>query len=305
MHPRSLFLSSALLVSALGLPVGAVGVPVLPGDADAAGPTATAETGRAAPASLAPPIERVAPAQGGESRVAVPRTGRGGPGPVAAAETTPAQAVGAPFDPAAPRARANVELLRSLSPSKPAVSAGVAGNDDGLEIDPDLKQAVKTALDWTHDAKQWVQSANKGAGDGVYKDAAASGEHGPGSGVVAVGPGTAAVNSSPGSDSSPGSETARLHDRDSAGDTSLVRDGIKLIRDLAEHPVTWLLLPIAAFGMLAWRALLHRAQAGTHRVKGREGRRVRAHKPTVRRPGAGRSAGPSAGPSSIRRSDRG
>ena len=292
MHPRSLALRSALLVSALGLAMGAGGVPVLLGDADAALSAAAAESGRAAPAAIAPLSPGVGPA-GGEAPIGVPRTGRGGTEPVAAADTT------------LHRARANVEPLRPLSTSKPAASATMSADDDGLDIDPDLKQTVKTALDWAHDAKQWVQSANKGGGDGVYKDAAASGEHGPGGGAAAVGSGTAAINSSPGSHYSPGSEPARLHDRDSAGDANLVRDGIKLIRDLAENPVTWLLLPILAFGMLAWRALLHRAQAGTRRVKRRDGRRARALAQTGRRPGQGRSNGTTAGPPSIRRSGRG
>ena len=304
MHPRALALKSALLVSARGLAVGAGGVPVLLGNADAALPAAAAESSRAAPAAIAPLPPGVGPA-GGESPIGVPRTGRGGAGPVAAADTTSAQGTGIPSDPTLPRARANAEPLRLLSTSKPAASAAVSADDDGLDIDPDLKQTVKTALDWAHDAKQWVQSANKGGGDGVYKDAAASGEHGPGGGAAAVGSGTAAINSSPGSHYSPGSEPTRLRDRNSAADANLVRDSIKLIRDLAENPVTWLSLPTLAFGIFAWQALLHRARASTRRVKRRDRRGARALAQTGRQPGKGRPNGKTAGPPSIRRSGRG
>ena len=304
MHTRSRALRSALLLSAMGLAVGARGVPVLLGDADTASSAVAAESGRAAPAARAPLLEGAAP-PGGEVRAGAPPAGRGKPGPVAAADTSAAQATGVPPDPSLLRARANVKPIRLPSASNPAASAAAAGEHDGHDIDPDLKQAVKTALDWARDAKQLVQPANKVEGDAVYKDAAASGERGPGAGPAAGESGNAAVTSGSGSVYLPGSEAARLHDREPAGDVNLVREGIKLIRDLAESPLTWLLLPILAFGMLAWRALLHGGQARTRRVRGRDGRGARALAQTGRRPGEGRSNGKAGGPSSTRRSDRG
>ena len=297
----------------MGLAVGARGVPVLLGDADAASSAVAAESSRAAPAASTPLLEGAAP-RGGEVRAGAPPAGRGKPGPVAAADTSAAQATGVPPDPSLLRARANVKPIRLPSALNPAASAAAAGEHDGHDIDPDLKQAVKTALDWARDAKQLVQPANKVEGDAVYKDAAASGERGPGAGPAAGEPGNAAVTSGPGSVYLPGSEAARLHDREPAGDVNLVREGIKLIRDLAESPLTWLLLPILAFGMLAWRALLHGGQAGTRRVRGRDGRDARALArndrgpralaQTGRRPGEGRSNGKAGGASSTRRSDR-
>ena len=298
----------------MGLAVGAHGVPVLLGDADAASSAVAADPSRAAAAAHAPLPEGAAPPVG-EARAGAKPAGRGKSGPMAAADTTAAQATGVPPDPGLLRARVNVEPLRLPSVSNPAASAAAAVDHDGHDIDPDLKQAVKTALDWAQDAKQRVQPANKLEGDAVYKDAAASGERGPGAGPAAGESGNAAVTSGPGSVYLPGSEAARLHDREPAGDVNLVREGIKLIRDLAESPLTWLLLPILAFGMLAWRALLHGGQAGTRRVRGRDGRGARALArndrgpralaQTGRRPGEGRSNGKAGGPSSTRRSDRG
>lgn len=213
--------------------------------------------------------------------------------------------MGVPPDPNLLRARVNVEPLRLPSASNPATSAAAPGEHDGHDIDPDLKQAVKTALDWARDAKQLIQPAHKVEGDAVYKNAAASAERGPGAGPAAGESGNAAVTSGPGSADLSGSKAARSHDQEPAGDVNLVREGIKLIRDLAESPLTWLLLPILAFGMLAWGALLHRAQAGTRRVRRREGRDARALAQTGRRPGDGRSNVKTGGSSSTRRSDRG
>ena len=281
----------------MGLAVGARGVPVLLGSADAASSALAAESSRAAPAARVPLLEEAAP-RGGEVRAGVPPAARG-----------------VPPDPRLLRARANAEPIRLPSALNPAASAAAAGVHDGHDIDPDLKQAVKTALDWARDAKQLVQPANKVEGDAVYKDAAASGERGPGAGPAAGESGNAAVTSGSGSVYLPGSEAARLHDREPAGDVNLVREGIKLIRDLAESPLTWLLLPILAFGMLAWRALLHGGQAGTRRVRGRDGRGARALArndrgpralaQTGRRSGEGRSNGKAGGASSTRRSNRG
>ena len=288
-HSRTL--RSTLLLSVFWLALGARGVPVLLGDADQTLSGAAAESGRVAPAAVAPPQEGGAtPANA--SPIVAPRVPRGSPGPATGAETIEAQALEEPPDTTLLRARANSAPPRPLSAAKPAASRPRAGDDDGLEIDPDLKRAAKTALEQAHDAKQWVQPENMGLGDGAFT----------------AGPlGNAPLNPAPGADYSPASDEAEPHDRSSGGDANLILEGIKLVREITGHPVTWLLLPILAFGMLAWRVLQHRARAGRRHARGRDARGVRTSSGTGRRRGNVRSdstAGGTRGPPSIRRSDR-
>ena len=289
---RSLTLGSVLHLAALLLALEASGEPVLQSDAT---PTLTpltsltgsnAEAGRANPAEAAPlPGAAATPAD--TSRPGVTPVKR--PTPTVAASAQPTPPVDEARDPVAAvaRTRANTAALRSAASAKAAASEPVAGTDANIEIDPELKQAVKTTLQWAHDAKQWVEPGHSGTADGGDKSAESA--------AVLAARVAAAAADSRGAEYPPPNQQARLYGASAGDEFDPVREGLKLLRDIADHPVTWLLIPLLAFGLAAASLL----QRGAKLARRRTARRHRNSAGASRRPHQSRSAAPSAIPPSM------
>ena len=293
---RSLTLGSVLHLGALLLALEASGEPVLGHDAT---PTLTpltsltgsnAEAGRANPTE-AEPLPGAAATLADTSRPGVPPVKR--PTPTAAASAQPTQ--GPPVDEArdpvaaVARTRANAAALRSPASAKAVASEPVAGNDVKIEIeiDPELKQAVKTTLQWAHDAKQWVEPAHSGAADGGDKSAESA--------AALAARAAAAAADSRGAEYLPSNQQARLYGPSAGDDFNPVREGLKLLRDIADHPVTWLLIPLLAFGLAAASLLQRRSKVERRRTA----RRHRDSTGPSRRTHQSRSAATSAIPPSM------
>lgn len=278
------------------------GAPVLLSDADPALSGAAAEPGRAAPTAVAMPQE------GGTTPVDAlrPRSLRANPGSASAAQTLRKQDLEERPDTTPLRARANAAPPLSPAAAKPAASAPLPGADDGLEIDPDLNQAAKTALEWAHNARQWVQPANMGVDDGAFKGTASPDERrsGTGDGSAMGSDRNAPLSPGRGSDYPPASDEAQLPNRSFNGDPNLIREGFKLIREIAGHPVTWLLIPVLVFGAAAWSVLQHRGQIARRGMGRRGARGQRPSSNLGRRRRKGTSDGTSRVSPLVRPSDR-
>ena len=261
MLSRSRTLRSALQLSVMLLALDARGAPVLLSAADPALSGAAAEPGRAAPTAVAMPNEGGATPVDA-SRIVTPRSLRANPSSASAAQTLRKQDPEERPDTTPLRARANAAPPPLPAAAKPAASAPLPGADDGLEINPDLNQAAKTALEWAHNAKQWVQPANMGVDDGAFKGPASSDERrsGTGDGSAMGSDRNAPLSPGRGSDYPPASDEAHFSNRSFNGDPNLIREGFKLIREIAGHPVTWVLIPVLVFGAAAWSVLQHRGQ---------------------------------------------
>jgi hypothetical protein len=272
-----------VLFLALSLASQVRGAPVLQGEADPPSPESTAESGRAAPAGVALSKEEVAtPAE--VSRTGVASVKR--PNPITAAEELSGRA---PQEEARAAATGRV-LGNAAAPLLPpasaklAASSPVAADDGDIEIDPDLKEAAKSALRWAHDAKLWVQQARPGSAEGAYKDAeSVDGQTSERARVAAEARASLASNAGPGAE-----QQAQSHDRLGRSDTNFLREGIKFIRDIADHPVTWLVMPILALGMAASWLVQHRSQRDKRRVRGRSVRGQREPAVSGRRRRKGR-----------------
>ena len=295
---RSLTLGSVLHLAALLLALEASGEPVLQREAT---PTLTpltsltgsnAESGRATPAD-ASPLPGVAATPADVSRPGVPPVKRPTPTAAASAQPTQGPPVDEAHDPTAAaavaRTRANSAALRSAASAKAAASEPVAGNDAhiGIDIDPELKQAVKTTLQWAHDAKQWVEPGHSGAADGGDKASESA--------AVLAARVAAAAADSRGAEYPPPNQQARLYGPSAGDEFDPVRAGLKLLMDIADHPVTWLLIPLLVFGLAAASLLQHRAQVDRRRTA----RRHRKSAGPSRRPHQSRSVATSAIPPSM------
>ena len=297
---RSLTLGSVLHLAALLLALEASGEPVLRSEAT---PTLTpltsltsltsltgsnTESGRATPAD-ASPLPGAAATPADVSRPGVLPVKRPTPTVAASAQPTQSPPGDEARDPAAAaaRTRANTAALRSGASAKAAASEPVAGNDANIDIDPELKQAVKTTLEWAHDAKQWVEPAHSGAADGGDKASESA--------AALAARVAAAAADSRGAEYPPPNQQARLYGPSAGDEFNPVREGLKLLRDIAEHPVTWLLIPLLAFGFAVAALLQHRATVDRRRTT----RRHRNSADPSRRPHQRRSAATSAIPPSM------
>lgn len=269
---------------ALSLASGARSAPVLAGEAAAPSPESTADFGRAAPTTAAALSKEEVATPAEVSQTGMPSAKRSNP--VSAAGEVSSHAP--PQDEA--RAAATRRALAIAAPLLPAASAKLAASspvaaDEGdIEIDPDLKEAAKSALRWAHDAKQWVQPGRPGSAEGAYKDAdSADGQTSERARAAAEARASLASNAGPG-----GEQQGQLYDRPGRTDTNFLREGIKFIRDIADHPVTWLLMPILALGMAASWLVQHRSQRDKRRVRGRVARGQREPSVSGRRRRKGR-----------------
>ena len=273
-------LGSVLLVLALLLASEARSTPVLPDEAIPPSPLLglPTELGRATPLGTSP-LQGGATTPADLSLLGTPLTGRRTPASAVRAVPIQVQPLDAPRGAAvAKHARENATVLRTQAGAKPSASGPLAGDEIDIQIDPDLKEAAKTALQWAQEAKQWVRPAGGlGSADGTYQESASADRSAPGRGGAAVGTeGNMSPNSEPDAEYPPAGRQAHSYDRPAGGELNLIREGIKFIKDVAEHPVTWLLMPIVAFGSAAmwvvqYRTQLEKRHVGGQAARGRRG----------------------------------
>ena len=251
MRSRSRTLRLVLLLPGLLLASVAVGAPVLLDETmppSSLSPESTTEFGRTAPAPVSP-LPRAATTQAEVPRSETPPARQSNPASTAASDSARSQRHDAAHD-AAVGNRAKV-----------AGPARVIDGERGIEIDPDLKEVAKTALQWAREAKHWVDPASSGADTGIFQQPEPTDGSAFEKGDGRAGP-TRITPSNPG----PGTDPP--YARSTATELDLIREAIKFIREVAWHPVTWLLMPLVVLGSAAVWVVQHRAQTERRQMSG-------------------------------------
>lgn len=254
MQLRSRPLASALLVQACLVALQAAAGPVVQDDAGLS----------------AKPLElRIDPA-------ADDGPGLGAPLPVDASASDASRADGAPAGQQQPASAPGAQVTHPQRPSetrpaakpaaaraKPALQAAAAGGEPDAEIDPDLQEAAKAALQWAHEARDAVLPAQQ---DGLAAESAA-----------ASAPNPAAVQPAPVTPLIAAPEVATLPPVAPAGrpigKLNLVQEAIERIKTIAGHPFTWLVVLLAAFGSAAAGVVRYRGYLQRRRSRRRAGMR--------------------------------
>ena len=270
------------VLPALLLALEASCVPVVLGETSTPSSESLADTGPVAPTASPVRDENTPPAGG--SGLGMPGARRAGPNVAAGPAPMAGTSLDDGRDAGAKRTLPNPDPQRVSAGAKPIAPVPVRGNDGDIEIDPELTEAAKTALRWAHDAKQWTQPTRPGAEGGAYTDAEAAG-------AVATELARAAADARRSMAANPalvgagpeGTEGSRQYDRPGAANINFVQEGLRLIRDIAEHPVTWLLMPVLVFAIAVVWVVQYRALADKRGVGGRSNRGQRAL-PTQGRP---------------------
>ena len=254
MHSCSRALRLVLLPPGLLLAWVAVGAPVLSDETvppSSRLPESTTEFSRTAPVAVSP-LPRDATTQ-----AEVPRS-----------ETSPPAR---PSNPASTPASDSARSRRDEAARDAAVDnagAKVAGparaidRERGIEIDPDAKEAAKTALQWAREVKHWVDPMNSGADTSTFQRP----EPTVGSAYETRVGGAGPTRITP-SNLGPGPDSPNSHS--TAVEIDLIREAIKFIREVAWNPVTWLLMPFVALGSAALWVVQHRTQTERGLMRGR------------------------------------
>ncbi len=249
---RSHTLASALLLQALLLVSAAVGAPVLLDEAtppSSRSPELTTESGHGAPTPVSS-LPGAATTQAEVSRSGTPPPQQHNP-------TSPAAS-----DPARLQSHdAARELVVRNARSKVTGTVPAIDGDGSTDIDPDLKEAAKTALQWAREAKHWVTPASSGADDGTFQQLeptdGSTFEKGRGAaGSIRITP------------SKPEPGTDLPYARSTVAEIDLIREAIKFIREVAWNPVTWLLMPLVALASVAVWVVQNRAQTERRQMSG-------------------------------------
>lgn len=292
MRWRSRTLGSFLHLQALFLALSAVGAPVLPDETLPAPALSELSTdfGRVAPAGAstlqngAPPsnsIPRLAATPGGRQNSDVAATAE------SAASQPPGQAPAATLGPA----RAKAAAPRPQTDAN-SVASGLS-IDDGL--DPELKEAAKTALQWIQEAKERIQPTGASQGFEAADGSAPTGGAVEPSGNIVSTPGRREYQ--------PTFQQGNPIGPPTGAELDLIREAIKLVKEVAWHPLTWLLMALVALGSAAAGVMQHRAHAARRRFRryATRGQRGSWDRGGRRRDGrSGSAAGISA---SVRRAD--
>jgi hypothetical protein len=171
-----------------------------------------------------------------------------------------------------------------------------------IEIDPELQEAARAALTWARDTKQAVQT-EIGFGDPTAAPGAAA--------AAAAQRKRAAdqadADSDPAGSRRNGSARAALSPQDTepyayaaGSDFNPIRESIRFVREMAQHPVTWLLIPMlalvaAAIGLIQQQS--SGSRRGRHRSPARRGGGVRnLAKPSHKSAGTQRPIAPTERP---------
>ena len=158
-------------------------------------------------------------------------------------------------------ARASARAQQPQTGPRPEAVEGTAGGEGDIAIDPDLKDAAKSALQWMHEAKQLMLPSGIGTAAGTGQE--------PG---TAIGSAPRYTSGGAGDGNSGADGQATAQGRRSGDTRNLIREAIALAKEVAAHPVTWLLLLLVAFGGAAASVLQYRA-----RVEHRWARKRAAH----------------------------
>jgi hypothetical protein len=148
--------------------------------------------------------------------------------------------------------------------ARPALQAASAGGEPDAGIDTDLQEAAKAALQWAHEARDAVLPAQQ---DGLAAESAA-----------ASAPNPARVQPAPVSPLIVEPEVGTTSPQFTAagrpiGKLNLVQEAIELVKTIAGHPFTWLVVLLAVFGSAAAGVVRYRAYAQRRRSRRRAGMR--------------------------------
>jgi hypothetical protein len=171
---------------------------------------------------------------------------------------------------AAPASRAASTPTRPAPPRAKPSTAARAVTTDSETIDPDLKDAAKAALELANEIKEMVAPA--GSEDAERAAAAASAAASGNAARTAESAEDASAEPEPNLYYVPPSQQAAQGGRGGSVEIDLVREAIRHLKELVEHPVTLMLLPLVAFGFAAMAVVQFRSQ-----LDSRRGRRRSAH----------------------------
>ena len=255
MQTRSRSLASALLLQAFFVALQAAAGPVVQEDAGLSAKSLELRTDPAADDSLGlgPPLPADTPASDA-SRPGAARAGSQQPASAADAQAARSQRPGDARPATTPAARA-----------KPAPRAASAGAEPEVEIDPDLEEAAKAALQWAHEARDAVLPAQQ---DGLEAEsAAASAPHHAGVEPRAVTP----LIAEPDTDVAVTLSQAAAAGQSTRGQLNLIQEAIALAKTIVGHPFTWLVVLLVAFGSAAVGVMRYRVYSERRRRRSRVG----------------------------------
>jgi hypothetical protein len=164
--------------------------------------------------------------------------------------------------------------------SSPNVGAKSAAHGLPIDndIDPDLKDAAKAALELAREARQWMDPTRPGAAADAGQEPGAPQGSVPQKEGGAVATESAArpnVNADPDLDYPSTPEDAQTRALRTGERVNLIREATKNIREFVEHPLTWLMITIVALGAFALQIAQYRGQAGRRSLGRRHGARRR------------------------------
>lgn len=252
---RSHTFGSLLVLQGLFLTLGASGGPVLPGETAAAPPLSELSTGfgQDDPAD-ASTLRSGATASDGLQPVATSAK-RQNSDVASGAEPGAPRPLGQPHEASMGSARAKITAPRAQTGTNPA-GPGTAIGDD---LDPELKEAAKAALQWVREARERIEPARAGHGfdaaDGSASAPAGSAEGSPGD-----------MGSTPGPREYQATPILRgTIDPLTSAELDPIWAAIRLVKDIAGHPLTWLLMVLVGLGSVGVAFLQHRSHVARDR----------------------------------------
>lgn len=197
-------------------------------------------------------------------------------------QPTPSKPLDESHEAAVKRAAANTTASRSQSVANSTASG--PSFDSNSEIDLDLKEAAKTAREWIREGARWIQPARSRAANGGYQESESADWPTPERERGAAGPqGTVTLEPAPSGEYPQTSERRFPSGQPTMmGEINLIQEGIKVVRELAEHPITWLLIPLVALGGVVMWMMGHTSTSSRLRPKHARSRATR-RKPTRQR----------------------
>ena len=247
---RSHTLGSLLVLQALFLASRAFGGPLLPDEATAA--PALSETtgfGHVAPADTSP-LRSGATASDGIPHPVVTSARRQNSEAATGAQSSSPQ----PLGPARAKAAA--------PPSRIGTNPAGPGSPIDDDFDPELKEAAKAALQWVREARDRIEPARAGQGFEAA-DRSASAPAGNAAGF------SGDMRSTPGQPREYQATPLPGHPIGPPTGTGLdpIQAGIKLVKDIAGHPLTWLLIVLVVLGSVGVAFLQHQSHVARRRLK--------------------------------------
>lgn len=295
MRSRSRTLGSFLLLQALFLALGAFGGPVLPDETIPAPllPELPTELGRVAPAG-ASTLQSGAASSDGIAHPVTTSARRQNSDVAAGAEFTPPQPPGQVHQTTSDPTRARAAAPRPQTGAS-SVAPGRSIDDD---LDPELKEAAKAALQWVQEARERFEPARA---DQVFEATARSASAPVGGAAGSPGdmrstpmPREYQATPPPGHPIGPST----------GAELDPIRAAIKLVKDIVGHPLTWLLLVLVALGSVGVAFLKFQSRVASRRFRRHAPGRQPGSSPRGERRPEGRLANAAATPPPARRPDQ-